>query len=78
MGLDVKEYGFYGLNTQYSFFGFGDGFLLRRTLNISAFWLPKYLTGNNWTDPRYNTQPFNNPHNMAYTVQNKTYLSATS
>ncbi len=54
------------------------GKTLRPALNISAFYLPpgqESYVGNNWTDPRTNTQPYSNSSNLSFTIlgSNETY-----
>ncbi|KAH7160999.1 hypothetical protein EDB81DRAFT_783720 [Dactylonectria macrodidyma] len=53
------------------------GTTLRPALNISAFYLDPLgpYSGNNWTDPRVNRQPYSNSSNMVFTIvdSNDTY-----
>ncbi|EQB50638.1 hypothetical protein CGLO_09894 [Colletotrichum gloeosporioides Cg-14] len=72
----TKEHGFFGLQNNNS--TFMNQTLSSPTLNISAFYLPeRYNTvfGNNWTDPRTNTQPFSDRSKVTYTYNmgNDTY-----
>ncbi|KAE9572776.1 hypothetical protein CGMCC3_g11228 [Colletotrichum fructicola] len=72
----TKEHGFFGLKNNNS--TFMNQTLSSPTLNISAFYLPeRYRTifGNNWTDPRTNTQPFSDRSKVTYTYNmgNETY-----
>ncbi|KAF5506281.1 hypothetical protein CGCS363_v005435 [Colletotrichum siamense] len=72
----TKEHGFFGLKNVNS--TFMNQTLSSPTLNISAFYIPeRYSTifGNNWTDPRTNTQPFSDRSKVTYTynIGNDTY-----
>ncbi|KAF5523617.1 hypothetical protein CGCA056_v004401 [Colletotrichum aenigma] len=72
----TKKHGFFGLKNNNSIFM--KQTLSSPTLNISAFYLPeryKTIFGNNWTDPRTNTQPFSDRSKVTYTYNmgNDTY-----
>lgn len=72
---DVEKYGFKGLNTTESIWGYPTNITLNGTaLNITAYYIDVYpYYGRDWIDPETNEKPYNDWNSMTYWYNNQIY-----